>query len=111
MGSDNNSLNLVGSFINRRNFCITVCPLHFHSFQIAAAAENLESIIGNLESDIGSILFSHCGFHSVRYMLFLQLCRAVYQETGAAQFCRHVGQLKGNNLLLADWLAELDSLL
>ena len=109
MGSDDHSLDFIGSFINGSDFGIPVCPFHFHAFQIAASAENLEGIVCDLKGNIGSILLGHGRLHTIRLMVFLQLRGTVYQQPGAAQLGCHIGKLKGNRLLLAYGLSELDT--
>ena len=111
VGGNHNTLNFVGALVDGGNLSVPVEPLHLHALQVAAAAEDLQRVVGDLQGDVGGILLGHGGLHAVGHVGLLQLGGGVDQEPGAAQFGGHVGNLESDVLLLADGLAKLNPLL
>lgn len=111
MRSDDNPLNFVGTLVNGGDFRIAVGALDLHPLEIAAAAENLKGVVGDLQRNVGGILLGHGRFHSIGLVMFLKFGRAVDQKPRTAQLGSHVRDLKGNRLLKGDRLSELDPFL
>ena len=111
MRGDYHSLDFVCSFVDGCYLGVSVCSFHFHTLEIAVAAENLKSVIYYFKSDVGGVLLSHCSFHSIRHVLLLKLCCAVNKKSCTSQLGGHIRQLESDSLLLANRLAELDSFL
>ena len=111
MRGDDHPLDLVGTLVDGGDLGVTVGPLHLHALKEAAAAVDLQGIVGDLQRDVRGVHLRHGGLHAVRRVLLLQLRRGVDEEPGAAQLGGHIRQLEGDALLGRDGLAELDALL
>ena len=111
VGGDDHALDLVRALVDRGDLGVAVHALHIHALEEARAAEDLQSVVGDLERDVGRIHLCHCGLGGVRLMRFLELRRGVDQHARTAQLGRHVRDLERDRLLEADRLAELDALL
>ena len=111
MRGDDHPLDLVGALVDGGDLGVPVGPLHLHTFHEPGAAVNLQGVVGDLQGDVGGVHLGHGGFHAVGGVRLLQLGGGVHQEPGAAELGGHVGDLKGDGLLEADGLAELDALL
>lgn len=68
MRSDDNPLNFVGTLVNGGDFRIAVGALDLHPLEIAAAAENLKGVVGDLQRNVGGILLGPWAvpFHRAR---------------------------------------------
>ena len=111
VGADDDALNFVGAFVDGRDLRVAVHAFNRHSFKIAVAAEDLESVVGDFEGDIGGVLLGHRRFDAVGFVVLLQFRSAVYEESCSAQLRRHIRELEGDSLLEADGLSELDTFL
>ena len=111
VGGNHHPLNLIGALVDGGDLGVPVEPLHLHALEVAAAAENLEGVVCDLQGNVGGVLLGHGGLHAVGDVCLLQLGGGVDQEPGAAQLGGHISDLKGDVLLLADGLSELNTLL
>ena len=111
MRGDDHPLDLVGALVDGGDLGVAVGPFHLHALEEAAAAVDLQGIVGDLQRDVRGVHLRHGGLHAVRRVLLLQLRRGVDEEPGAAQLGGHIRQLEGDALLGRDGLAELDALL
>ena len=111
MGGDDHPLNLVGALVDGGDLGVAVGPFHLHALEEAAAAVDLQGIVGDLQRDVRGVHLRHGGLHAIGLVLLLQLRRGVDKEPGATQLGGHIRQLEGDALLGRDWLAELDALL
>ena len=111
MRGDDHPLDLVGALVDGGDLGVAVGPLHLHALEEAAAAVDLQGVIGDLQRDVRGVHLRHGRLHAVGRVLLLQLRRGVDEEPGAAQLGGHICQLEGDALLGRDGLAELDALL
>ena len=111
MRGDDHPLDLVSALVEGGDLGVAVGPFHLHALEVAAAAVDLQGIVGDLQRDVRGVHLRHGGLHTVRRVLLLQLRRGVDEEPGAAQLGCHICQLEGDALLGRDGLAELDALL
>ena len=111
MRGDDHPLDLVSALVDGGDLGVAVGPFHLHALEEAAAAVDLQGIVGDLQRDVRGVHLRHGGLHAVRRVLLLQLRRGVDEEPGAAQLGGHIRQLEGDALLGRDGLAELDALL
>ena len=111
MRGDDHPLDLVSALVDGGDLGVAVGPFHLHALEEAAAAVDLQGVVGDLQRDVRGVHFRHGGLHAIRRVLFLQLCRGVDEEPGAAQLGRHIRQLEGDALLGRNGLSELNTLL
>ncbi len=111
MTCNDHPLNLVGSLVNRGDLRVPVPSFHAHSLEIAAAAENLQCVVANLQGDVRGIHLRHGRFLGIRLARLLELRRLIDQQSGSLELCGHIRKLEGNPLIHADGGAELHAFL
>ena len=111
MGCNNDTLDLVGAFVNRSDLRVAVHPFDIHPLEVARTAKDLKGIVCDFNSKVRSIELCHGGLHAIIHMFRLHFSRTVNEETGSSQSCCHISQLEGNTLVLADRRTKLDSFL
>ena len=67
---NNDSLDFVGAFVDRGNLGIAVGSLDVHTFDEARSAKDLQGIVTNFKSDVGSVHLGHSGFATVALVIF-----------------------------------------